>query len=88
MGNGEPDKACDASNQLVWFTTILAIIMTVLVLFAKSFLINTLFGQIDQDVFDTANIYLSYMAISILFIAIFNCGAAIFRTLGKSILPM
>ena len=88
LGNGEPDKACDASNQLVWFTTVLAIIMTVLVLFAKSFLINTLFGQIDQDVFDTANIYLSYMAISIPFIAIFNCGAAMFRTLGKSILPM
>ena len=88
LGNKEPNKACDASDQLVWFTTILAILMTVFVLFAKSFLINILFGQIDQDVFDTANIYLSYMAISIPFIALFNCGAAIFRTMGNAKVPM
>ena len=88
LGNDEWEKACDASNQLVWFTTILAILMAVLVLFFKSFLINVFFGQIDQDVFDTANIYLSYMAISIPFIAIYNCGAAIFRTMGNARLPM
>ena len=88
LGNDEGEKACDASNQLVWFTTILAILMAVLVLFFKSFLINVFFGQIDQDVFDTANIYLSYMAISIPFIAIYNCGAAIFRTMGNARLPM
>ena len=88
LGNDEREKACDASNQLVWFTTILAILMAVLVLFFKSFLINVFFGQIDQDVFDTANIYLSYMAISIPFIAIYNCGAAIFRTMGNARLPM
>ena len=88
LGNNESDKACDASNQLVWFTTILSVVLVVLVLIFKSFIINLFFGQIDSDVFDTANIYLSYMAISIPFIAIFNCGAAMFRTLGKSILPM
>ena len=88
LGNDEGEKACDDSNQLVWFTTILAILMAVLVLFFKSFLINVFFGQIDQDVFDTANIYLSYMAISIPFIAIYNCGAAIFRTMGNARLPM
>ena len=88
LGNNEPEKACDSSTQLLWFTCILSIIMVILVLFFKSFIINLFFGQIDQDVFDTANIYLSYMAISIPFIAIFNCGAAIFRILNKSILPM
>ena len=88
LGNNEREKACDASNQLVWFTTILAIVMAILVLFAKSFLINVFFGQIDQDVFDTSNIYLTYMAISIPFIALYNCGAAIFRTMGNARLPM
>ena len=88
LGNNERDKACDASDQLVWFTTILAIIMAVLVLVFKSFLINLFFGQIETDVFNTSSIYLSYMAISIPFIALYNSGAAIFRTMGKARLPM
>ena len=88
LGNGESDKACEASNQLVWFTGILSIVMAIIVLFAKSFLIDLLFGQISQGVWNTANIYLSYMALSIPFIAIYNAGAAIFRTTGNAKLPM
>lgn len=88
LGNDEPEKACDASNQLVWFTTILAVIMAVLVLIFRPFLINLFFGQIEPDVFNTSSIYLSYMAISIPFIAIYNSGAAIFRTMNKANLPM
>lgn len=88
LGNDEPEKACDASNQLVWFTTILAVIMAVLVLILRPFLINLFFGQIEPDVFNTSSIYLSYMAISIPFIAIYNSGAAIFRTMNKANLPM
>ena len=88
LGNDEKDRACDSANQLVWFTTILSIIMVIFVLFAKSFLISFFFGQIDSDVFDVSSIYLSYMAISIPFIAIYNSGAAIFRTIGKSHIPM
>ena len=88
LGNNERDKACDASDQLVWFTTILAIIMAILVLIFKSSLINLFFGQIEADVFNTSSIYLSYMAISIPFIALYNAGAAIFRTMGKANLPM
>ncbi|MBQ3472717.1 MAG: MATE family efflux transporter [Methanobrevibacter sp.] len=88
LGNNERDKACDASDQLVWFTTILAIIRAIIVLILKSSLINLFFGQIETDVFNTSSIYLSYMAISIPFIALYNSGAAIFRTMGKANLPM
>ncbi|WP_297982248.1 MATE family efflux transporter [uncultured Methanobrevibacter sp.] len=88
LGNGEREKACDSSNQLVWFSAILSVLMAVFVLFAKSFLINLLFGQISDDVWNVANLYLSYMAISIPFIAVYNAGAAIFRTSGNARLPM
>lgn len=88
LGNNERDNACEASNQLVWFTTILAIILALIVIFAKSFLINLFFGHIEPDVFNTSSIYLGYMAISIPFIALYNSGAAIFRTMGKARLPM
>ncbi|MBR5502986.1 MAG: MATE family efflux transporter [Methanobrevibacter sp.] len=88
LGNNEREKACESSDQLVWFTAILSIILAVLVVFAKDFLIGLLFGQISQDVWDIARIYLNYMAISIPFIAIYNSGAAIFRTSGNARLPM
>lgn len=88
LGNNEVGKARDASNQLVWFSAISSFVMAIFVIFAKSFLINLLFGQISEDVWVTANIYLSYMAISIPFIAIYNAGAAIFRVTGNAKTPM
>ena len=72
----------------MWFSGILSALLMVVVLIAKSFLINTLFGQIEADVWNYANTYLLFMAFSIPFIAIYNAGAAIYRTSGNSILPM
>ena len=88
LGNNKPEKARGACNQLVWFSGILSALLMVVVLIAKSFLINTLFGQIEADVWNYANTYLLFMAFSIPFIAIYNAGAAIYRTSGNSILPM
>lgn len=88
LGNKNLDKACEASNQLVWFSGIVSVGLMVFVLIAKSLIINVLFGQISSDVWFNANIYLSYMAISIPFIALYNVGAAIFRTTGNATLPM
>lgn len=67
----------------MWFSGILSALLMVVVLIAKSFLINTLFGQIEADVWNYANTYLLFMAFSIPFIAIYNAGAAIYRTSGK-----
>ena len=88
LGNNKLEKARGACNQLVWFSGILSALLMVVVLIAKSFLINTLFGQIEADVWNYANTYLLFMAFSIPFIAIYNAGAAIYRTSGNSILPM
>lgn len=88
LGNNKLEKARGACNQLVWFSGILSALLMVVVLIAKSFLINTLFGQIEADVWNYANTYLLFMTFSIPFIAIYNAGAAIYRTSGNSILPM
>lgn len=88
LGNNKIEKAREACNQLVWFSGISSIILMIFVLIAKSFLISTLFGQIEIDVWNYANTYLLFMAFSIPFIAIYNAGAAIYRTSGNAILPM
>lgn len=61
---------------MVWFITICAIGITVLVYLGKSFILHTVFGKIDQDVMHHADVYLLIVAASIPFMALYNGGAA------------
>ena len=88
LGDEKIDRARDASNQLIWFSAISSFVFMLIVLFARHFLIAVLFGQIEADVWNTANIYLLIVALSIPFIAVYNSGAAIFRTTNNAFLPM
>ena len=88
LGDKKIDKARDSATQLVWFSAILSTIMMVAVIFLRHFLIGLLFGQIEADVWATADVYLYFMALSIPFLAIYNAGAAIFRTTNDAVIPM
>ncbi len=61
------EEACKSATQMVWFITICAIGITVLVYLGKSFILHTVFGKIDQDVMHHADIYLLIVAASIPF---------------------
>ena len=88
LGDNQVDKAQNASTQLVWFSTISSAVLMILVLILRQFLIGILFGQIEADVWHNAELYLYIVALSIPFIAIYNAGAAIFRTTNDASLPM
>jgi len=88
LGQKREKEACDASTQLVWFVTICAVVITIIVYLGHELILNVVFGKIDQDVMANAKVYLLIVAGSIPFIALYNAGAAIFRTRGNSVLPM
>ncbi|MBQ8017397.1 MAG: MATE family efflux transporter [Methanobrevibacter sp.] len=88
LGDKQIGKAQNSATQLVWFSTILSIVLMVLVIILKQMLIGVLFGQIEADVWSNAELYLYIVALSIPFIAIYNSGAAIFRTTNDATLPM
>ena len=88
LGNKQIDKAQDSADQLVWFSTILSVILMLFVIILRQFLIGILFGQIEADVWQNADKYLFIVALSIPFLAIYNAGAAIFRTTNNASLPM
>ena len=88
LGDKQLGKAQNASTQLMWFSTILSIILMIFVIILRQFLIGILFGQIETDVWHNADIYLYIVSLSIPFIAIYNAGAAIFRTTNDASLPM
>ncbi len=54
----------------------------------KNFILHGVFGHIDADVEGYANVYLLIVSASIPFIALYNCGAAIFRSMGNSKVSM
>jgi len=88
LGDNQMDKAQNSATQLVWFSTISSTALMILVLILRQFLIGILFGQIEADVWQNAELYLYIVALSIPFIAIYNAGAAIFRTTNDASLPM
>ena len=88
LGDKQVEKAQNSATQLVWFSTILSTVLMIAVIILRQFLIGLLFGQIEADVWHNADMYLYIVAISIPFIAIYNAGAAIFRTTNDAFLPM
>lgn len=88
LGQKKQENACEAATQLVWFITIAAVGITVMVYVCKSMILHGVFGQIEPDVMRHANIYLMIVTASIPFMALYNGGAAIFRTMGHSDVTM
>lgn len=88
LGRKEKEKASQAATQLIWFITICAVVITVLIYFCKSWILHGVFGQIEEDVMHHADVYLMIVSASIPFIALYNGGAAIFRTMGNSEVSM
>jgi putative MATE family efflux protein len=88
IGKKQLKESREVANQLVWFSGIASVIIMILVYFIKPLILNGLFGQITEEVRSDANIYLMITALSIPFLALYNAGAAIFRTMGNSKLPM
>ena len=88
LGHRKQEPACESANQLVWFTTLCAVVITVLVYAGKYVILHGIFGRIEDDVMHHADIYLIIVAMAIPFMAMYNAGAAIFRAMGNSKVSM
>lgn len=88
LGQKRQEGACKAATQLIWFITICAVVITVLIYLCKDWILHGVFGEIEPDVMGHANTYLLIVTASIPFIALYNGGAAIFRTMGNSRISM
>jgi putative MATE family efflux protein len=88
LGRKDTANARKASNQLVKCSLALSVIITALLYLFKPFILNHLFGAISKEVADAANQYFMIVALSVPFLALYNSGAAIFRTMGNAKLPM
>ena len=89
LGRKEPEKASEAARQLIYLATIISVaIMTVALLFRQPML-SLIYGrQLEADVMENALVYLLITALSFPFLAIYNGGAALFRSMNNSQVSM
>ena len=84
LGRKDEKNACVAARQLVYVTVGFAIAVSALVLPFRRGVLRVIFGQIDLAVLDSAEIYFLLTGLSFPFLAIYNCCAALFRSMGNS----
>ncbi len=88
IGRKDTDNAKLAANQLVKGALIFSLVITAILYVIKPWILSTLFGSISPAVASAANTYFLVVALSIPFLALYNAGAAVFRTVGNAHLPM
>lgn len=74
IGRKDEKSACKAATQLIWFVSLSAVAIMILVYFGKDIILNQVFGHITAEVKGHADIYLLIVTASIPFIALYNGG--------------
>ena len=88
IGRKEPDHAGKSASQLLMFGTVFSLLIAVLVLIGNKGMLRLLFGKVEDSVMDACITYLKISAYSYPALAIYNSGAAVYRSLGKTDVTM
>ena len=84
IGGKKKDLAGESASQLLMISLLFSAgIMVVILLFGYPIL-RLLFGKVEKDVMDACMVYLRISAYSYPALAIYNAGAALFRSIGKT----
>ena len=88
LGAQRRDQACKSSNQLVLVALGVSLVIMVPVLAFKRELFTLMFSTVEEDVLNNALTYLTITAASYPFIALYNAGAALCRSMNRSRVTM
>ena len=88
LGAKRPEEAARSAGQLVGLSGILGTAVAVFCLVTRTAQLRLFFGTISEDVMQACLIYFTITALSFPFLALYNAGAAIFRSTGNSAVSM
>lgn len=88
LGSGKKDAAQRSAKQLIYTTTVFSTVIMILALVFRRHVLSLVFGNIEPDVMESALVYFLTTAIAYPFMAIYNAGAALFRSVGNSKISM
>ena len=88
LGQNEEGLARKSAKQLLYSIFFTALVLTALSLAFRLPILRFTFGKIEADVMSNAQIYFLFTAMSYPFLALYNGGAALFRSMGNSKISM
>jgi len=88
LGANRRQDACRVSNQLILVVLGVSLLITVPMILLRAQLFGALFGGVDRAVWDNAMTYMWITALSYPFIALYNGGAALYRSMNRSGMTM
>lgn len=84
IGSQDKKNSILSSSQLLMFSCIFSCILSVVVLLFQRPILSGLFGRVDKEVMDACMTYLRISAYSYPFIAMYNAGASLYRSMAKT----
>ena len=88
VGMGKREDGKDSARHLIFVVLVVSLVITFFSLLTRGPLLRAIFGSIDDEVMANAQIYFLLSAISYPFLALYNGGAALFRSMGNSKISM
>ena len=88
IGSGDMEHAEKSSSQLLMFSILLSLFIGALVIIGNRTMLGLLFGKVEDSVMEACVTYLRISAYSYPALAVYNAGAAIYRSLGKTKVTM
>lgn len=84
IGKRDHETAGEAASQLLSVSSCFSIAIAILILILQRPLLSLLFGRVEQPVMDACVTYLRISAYSYPALAVYNAGAALYRSMGKT----
>lgn len=84
IGRKQYDLASESSSQLLSFSFVFSLIISIVIILFDESLMRILFGKVDPQVLEACLVYLRISAFSFPAIAIYNAGAALYRSFGNT----
>lgn len=88
IGRNEKKLASESASQLLFFSIIFSILLSIFISIFHREILNFLFGRVEIDVMGACEKYLKISALSYPALAIYNAGAAVYRSMGKTKITM
>ncbi|MBQ8830942.1 MAG: MATE family efflux transporter [Oscillospiraceae bacterium] len=88
IGSSNTHNARKSAGQLLMISTVISIIISAIILVLNRSLLKLLFGKVEADVMDACITYLRISAFSFPMLSIYNSGAALCRSIGKTKITM
>ena len=88
LGSRDRKNTMESSSQLLMFSFVFSILIAVFVLLFDKQILTLLFGKAESQVMDSCMTYLKISVYSYPALAIYNAGAAMYRSMGKTKITM